>query len=180
MDQPPKSDLEKEPEVVEVSQFDVWKVVKPGTIGATTALGSCFGIIIYSPKDKRAIVGHFVSPKDTEDFENMLNEAKKLFKSLGHLRVYVGGNTPDLDSLPDLKDDEEIRKFVGDQNLDFLSEFKTYNRDNRKFVENRLREGGFGLVKISYAQPLESTILRIDTRNGAVEYLPEEDWKMDK
>ncbi|MBI2631165.1 hypothetical protein HYW73_03065 [Candidatus Nomurabacteria bacterium] len=153
MDQPPKSDLEKEPEVVEVSQFDVWKVIKPGTIGVTTGLGVCFGIVIYNPETKYAIVGHLVSPKDTTDLTDILEKAKKLSKSLGKMKAYVGGNTLESENAPDFKADYE----------------------NRKFVENKLHESGFQTIKIKYANLIETTEMRIDTRTGEVEYIKHDD-----
>ena len=109
------------------------------------------------------------------EFANMLDEAQKLFKTTERLRVFVGGNTPEVDVLSHAKHDDAARGFLDDKELAVLSNLEGSSKENREFVESKLREKGFQVTKISYAQPSESTILRIDTRTGNVEYLTEEE-----
>jgi chemotaxis receptor (MCP) glutamine deamidase CheD len=147
--------IEKEAERIMVDMED-YEIIKPGMIGETTALGPCFGIIIYDTESKYAIVGHFTSPSQTKDyFNSMFTEAKQLFKNLEKVKVYVGGGSPVPDDSLNFKDDKE----------------------NRDFVKNKLKESGFQIMKVNYQNSMDSTILRIDTRNGAVDYDTDSHWK---
>lgn len=138
---------EEEPETIEVDQFDEWKLIESGQFAETTVLGPCFGVILYDPETKKALVGHFTDPR-VNDFEGMLAEAKKLFKDLGKVKVCVGGGAPDPDDAPDFTDDKE----------------------KRKFVKDKLTENGFQNSKIDYQNSMDSTILSIDTKTGNVDY----------
>lgn len=145
---------EEEPEIIEVSQWDKWKLIENGQLAETGGLGPCFGVILYDSKTKKALVGHFVDPR-VNDFQGMLVEAKKLFKDLRKVKVYIGGGAPNLDDAPDFIDDKEKRKFIKD-----------------KLVEN-----GFQNLKIHYQDSMESTVLSIDTETGNVDYDIESYWK---
>jgi chemotaxis receptor (MCP) glutamine deamidase CheD len=144
--------IEKEPQIVKVG-MDKYEVIKPGMIGETTGLGPCFGIIIYDTVSKYAIVGHFVDP--IGNFDLVIAEAKKRFKNVEQVKVYVGGGAPDTDDAPHFKQD----------------------REKRDFVKSKLRETGFQIAKIDYQTSMESTILKIDTRNGSVNYDTIADWE---
>jgi len=145
---------EEEPEKIEVSQWDEWKLVEGGQLAETTGLGPCFGVVIYDPETKRALVGHFTDPR-VNDFEGMLAEAKKLFNDLTKVKVCVGGGAPDPDDAPDFTDDKK----------------------KRKFVKDKLTENGFQNPKIDYQNSMDTTVLRVDTRNGNIEYDTESDWE---
>lgn len=141
-----KRKIEKEPAVTAVG-MDEYKVIKAGMIGETVGLGPCFGVIIYDSVNKCAIMGHFSDPNQTrEKFNRMISEAEKRFKNKDQVKIYVGGGAP--------VDAPHFR----------------YDKKNRSFVENALKNTGFKIEKISYQSSEENTALLIDTRSGKVDY----------
>lgn len=148
----------EEPEVVTVDQFE-WEIVEGGIIGETTGMGPCFGVIIYDPETKKAIVGHFPKPSMSHEFEDMIMQAKKTFNDIKKVDVYLGGGGPSSISKRDIEDCKKDRKFV-----------------KRTFEEN-----GFENLKINYNDSLaDNTILRINTENGKVDYDTTEDLEDEK
>ena len=143
----------EEPTTVEVDQDEEWKFASPAVI-ETTGLGPCFGIIIYDPESKSAFLGHFVDPR-TNGFDGMLAEAKKHFKDFTNLQAYVGGGEPNPDDAPYFKEDKA----------------------KRTFVKNKLLQSGFNKekLKIKYQDSNQSTILRIDTVTGNVDWDTEDE-----
>jgi len=145
----------EEPETIEVSQFDHWKITKAPNVIETTRLGPCFGVIVYNPETKQAMVGHFVDPR-VNDLQGMLDEVVQLFPNRDKLKIYVGGGAPEPDDAPHFTDDKTIRAFV------------------KKLLEDH----GFQNSQITtrYQNSNDSTILRIDTSTGVVEYDEESEW----
>lgn len=129
-------------------------VLEPGEVGETEGLGPCFGVIIYNSELKKAFVGHFVDPEimDHQEFEEMLGDAAVLFKDNMQLtQVYVGGGG--------------------------VSSIKTKTADLKKraYVEEKIKQNGLAITKIRYNKPGESTIMKIDTTSGAVDFDVEHD-----
>ena len=136
-----------EPEIVTVGQFE-WKIVEGNVIAETTGMGPCFGVVIYDPEIKKAIIGHFPEPDMTSDFEQMIEEAKKLFNDIKRIDVYLGGGGPLSNSRRDIK----------------------HCKKNRKFVEYTLKSNGFKNLKINYNDSTDNTVLRVNTESGKIDY----------
>jgi|ETNmetMinimDraft_20_1059909.scaffolds.fasta_scaffold72068_2 hypothetical protein len=144
-----------EPETIEVSQGDGWKITKAPNVIETTGLGPCVGVIVYSPESKEAMVGHFIDPR-VDNLSGMLDEAIKRYPDTTKLKVYVGGQAPDTDDAPHFTEDKAVRAFVKQQ----------------------LESHGFQNSQITtrYQNSNDSTILRIDTSTGSVDYDEESEW----
>lgn len=147
----------KDPVIISVDMFE-WKVVKNPAIAETTGLGPCFGVIIYDPVSKKAIIGHFPAPHlVSHDLEKMLTAAKRHFKNSQEVKVYIGGGAPDPDHDPDFRNVKAARKFV----------------------EEQLQKNGFRNPQTEYHDSNNSTILRIDTRTGLINYDTTDFWEDD-
>ncbi|MFA5129777.1 MAG: hypothetical protein WC477_02525 [Patescibacteria group bacterium] len=140
---------ELEPEVVTVDQWEGWKKAASPAIIETTGLGPCIGVVIYDSDSKQAMVGHFLDPM-TGDFSDMLNVAVKTYPDKKNLKIYIGGGAPDPVNAPSF----------------------AYDKEKRNFIKEQLAKHGFqdGQFKIHYQNSDSSTILRIDTSTGHVEY----------
>ncbi len=145
-----------EPETIEVSQWDNWKITKAPNVIETTGLGPCVGCIVYNPDSKEAMVGHFIDPR-VDNLQGMLDEAVQRFPDITKLKIYIGGGAPEPDDAPDFTDDKA----------------------KRAFVEQQLESHGFQNSQITthYQNSNDSTILRIDTSTGVVDYDEETDWE---
>ena len=145
-----------EPETIEVSQWDSWKITKAPNVIETTGLGPCVGVIVYDTESKQAMVGHFVDPR-VDNLQGMLDEAVQLFPNVSKVKIYVGGQEPDTDDAPHFTEDKAIRAFVKQQ-------LETHGFQNSQ-------------ITTKYQDSASSTILRIDTSTGAVDYDEETEWE---
>jgi len=139
-----------EPETIEVSESDEWKITKAPHIIETTGLGPCIGVIIYDPQSKNAMVGHFADPRP-DNLEGMLDEAIKTFPDTTKIKIYVGGGSPELCCDPHLTNDKAIKNFVKQQ------------LEAHGFQDSQITTHYLSLSN-------ETTIMRIDTSTGVVEY----------
>ncbi len=136
--------------VIEVSQWDKWKLAQAPDIIETTGLGPCIGVIVFDPTSRQALVGHFMDPR-VYGLTGMLDEALRRFADPSALRIYVGGGAPNPYDAPHFSDDKA----------------------KRAFVKQQLSAHGFlpGQVTIRYHDSDDTTVLRIDTSTGEVEYV---------
>ncbi len=140
---------DSDPEVIEVSQWDEWKLAKAPDIIETTGLGPCIGVIVFDPNSHQALAGHFTDPR-VDNLSGMLDEARQRFADPGALRIYIGGGAPNPYDAPHYTDDKA----------------------KRAFVKQLLRTRGFQpeQVTIRYHNSDDTTVLRLDTSTGEVEY----------
>lgn len=75
----------------------------------TTGLGPCVGVIVS--ESKQAMIGHFVDPR-VDNLKGMLDKAVQIFPNKENLKIYVGGQQPDLDDASHFTEDKAIRAFV--------------------------------------------------------------------
>ena len=139
----------EEPENITVDQHEGWKITKaPNTI-ETTDLGPCVGVIVYDPKSKQAMVGHFVDPRE-DNLQGMLDEAMQLSPNKEKLKIWVGGQQPNVDDAPHFTEDKAIRAFV----------------------KKQLEDHGFqkSQITIKWQDSNQGTIMRLDPATGNVEY----------
>lgn len=133
-----------------------WTYADAPLIVETTGLGPCIGIIIYDNTKKGAFVGHFTYPLyEPQEFNEMLSAAKKRFKSISSVKVYVGGG-----SAVDPDDAQELK----------------HDKENHAFVKKELLALGFrdDQLEITYQNSNQSTILGINTSTGEVYYNTED------
>jgi len=101
------------------------------------------------------VVGHFADPR-VDNLQGMLDEAVQRYPDATRLKIYVGGQAPDTNDAPHFTEDKA----------------------KRAFVKQQLEAHGFQNSQITthYQNSNDSTILRIDTSTGAVEYDEESEW----
>lgn len=135
-----------------------WRIFDTGEIIETGGLGPCVGIIIYNPISKQATVGHFSDPRH-EDIKGMITSTINKFRDQDKLIVHLGGASPfDTSSFEGV--DEDINKY----------------EQIRKFTIKTLTDYGFNNNQININWENDenmTTIMRICTNTGNVEYLKE-------
>lgn len=145
--------------------MDEWvRVDAPATV-ETTGLGPCVGVIMYDSGIKTAMVGHFVDPRTfanpkeeerTYSFNAMLDESRGVFKDGSYLRVWLGGQSPDMDDrFSGFPKDRAVRAFV-------LESFEKLGVKKDQ-IEARWQDSN------------QSTIMKLDTVTGSVEYATEDE-----
>ncbi len=139
------NESQEKQKIISVEQGE-WECIEPGMVGKTTNLGPCFGVIVYDEQSKTAFVGHFPDPRI--GLEDMIAEAKKRIQDLGHTKTYLGGASLNMDDAPSFENDKA----------------------KRSFVKEKLSEAGLNDVSIKYQTSLETTVMKIDTNTGQVEY----------
>jgi hypothetical protein len=160
---PPEAGQEHEPP--EAVGMDEYKLFEKGQVAETGGLGPCFGVIVYSPEQKQALVGHFIDPLDSsqDKFENMLVEAQNKFQSnQDSVRVYMGGAAPTdhEESSPDPKKRQARHRIVVKE-----------NEERQRAVEAKVRSAGFENLIAKYNKyPDESMIMKITTDTGRIEF----------
>lgn len=149
----------KKPEItpitpdVEVGMGE-FKMVHTPDVGATTALGPCTGIIIFNPRIKTAVVGHFTDPV-FGDADEMLEEIKEEFEQDLHiLKVNTGGAAQ-----LEIEDDDSIAKQNRDATIKAIEKMGI----KREQIQTRWTEKG------------KNTIMQIQTKTGKVDYLTVDD-----
>ena len=142
---------EDQPEFIEVD-MDEWFIAASPTIIETTGLGPCLGIIIYDPVSHQAIVGHFPDPYESIDFQTMLKSAVKEMPTSKQVKIYIGGCSP-------VYSPEHPDPYA-------------YSKLQRVYVKKQLIKYGFKENQITtrYNNSEDTTVLRIDTQTGKVDF----------
>jgi hypothetical protein len=143
---------DKEPRLIQVDQWEQDSVAHAPDIIETTGLGPCTGLIIYDPKNKKALVGHFISME--ADFSLTEKKIETEFPDKKEALVWLGGITPEYD-------EEDFEAALA------------YDKERRDYAVKKIQELGFDSknVVVNFSKdPNDITVMRIDTATGKVEY----------